>query len=171
MNAFIAEYKRYKGLVEKTIEQVSDDDLFRQIGEQGNSIAIILKHISGNLISRFTDFLTSDGEKEWRDRESEFHIENKDRSGLLEMWNTAWEVMEKFVFPLAKDDMQKTVQIRGVQFTVEEALYRSVAHFSYHVGQIVFAAKYFAGHNWRYLSIPPDGSKKYNENPTKERGV
>lgn len=171
MNLFVAEFQRYKGLLEKTIEQITDEDFFRAIGGQGNSIAIIVKHLSGNLISRFTDFLTSDGEKEWRDRESEFRIEQRDRSGLLEMWAKAWDVLEESVFSLGPDDMHKMVKIRGVQFSVEEALARSVAHFSYHVGQIIFAAKFFTGKNWKYLSIPPGGSAQYNTNPTKEKAI
>lgn len=171
MNIFVSEYKRYKSLLESAIEQVSEEDIFKQIGEHGNSIAVILKHISGNLLSRFTDFLTADGEKEWRDRESEFHVSKTTKAELMEMWNTSWNVLEDSVFSLCPEDMRKTVKIRGVQFTVEEALARSLSHFSCHVGQIMYLGKYFAGENWNYLTIPPGESSKYNKNPTKEKGA
>ncbi|RMG23711.1 MAG: DUF1572 domain-containing protein [Methanobacteriota archaeon] len=170
MNTFVGEYKRYRALLENAIEQVSEEEMFRRIGEQDNSIAIILKHISGNLLSRFTDFLTTDGEKEWRNREAEFEVHQMNRAALLEKWNKAWKVLEDSVFSLTPADMSKVVKIRGVSFTVEEALARSLAHFSYHVGQIVYLAKHFAGKNWNYLSIPPGKSAEYNKNPMKEKG-
>lgn len=169
MNIFVSEYKRYKSLLESSIEQVSEEDIFKQVGEHGNSIAVILKHISGNLLSRFTDFLTTDGEKVWRDRESEFHVSNTTKAELMEMWSNAWNVLEDSVFSLCPEDMNKIVKIRGVQFTVEEALARSLSHFSCHVGQIMYLAKYFAGKNWKYLSIPLGESSKYHKNPTKEK--
>ncbi len=170
MNIFVGEYKRYKNLLESAIEQVSEEDIFKQVGENGNSIAVILKHISGNLLSRFTDFPTTDGEKEWRNRESEFHVGKTTKAKLMETWNKSWNVLENSVFSLSPKDMNKIVKIRGVQFTVEEALARSLSHFSYHVGQIVYMAKYFTGKNWKYLSIPPGESNEYNKNPTKEKG-
>ncbi|RMD89514.1 MAG: DUF1572 domain-containing protein [Calditrichaeota bacterium] len=171
MNIFVNEYKRYKNLLEKALEQISDEDFFKQPDEHSNSIAIILKHISGNLLSRFTDFLTTDGEKEWRHRDSEFQVHETTKEELMEMWERAWQVLEHSVFSLGPEDMNKIVKIRGVQFTVEEALARSLSHFSYHVGQIIYLAKYFAGKNWQYLSIPPGQSETYNRNPTKEKGV
>ncbi len=169
MNVFVGEYRRFKGLLEKAIEQVSDEDLFREIGETSNSIATIVNHLAGNLLSRFTDFLTSDGEKPWRDRESEFHVGELDRAALMEKWGRAWKVLEENVFSLGAADMRQTVTIRGVSFTVEEALARSLAHFSYHVGQVVYLAKYFSGEKWQYLTIPPGKSAEYNRNPTKEK--
>ena len=169
MNVFVGEFKRYKSLLEGAVKQVSEEDLFRPLGEQSNSIAVVLKHLSGNFRSRFTDFLTTDGEKPWRDRESEFQVENTTKAELLEAWEQAWQVLQDAVFRLEPDDMSKTVTIRGVTFTVEEALARALAHFSYHVGQIVYLAKHFAGTNWQYLSIAPGESDQYNQNPTKER--
>ncbi len=171
MNVFVAEYKRYKNLLEKSIAQVSEEDFFKYFGEHDNSIAVIVKHLSGNFLSRFTDFLTTDGEKEWRDRESEFNVNETSKTKLMEKWSRAWQVLEDTVFPLGPEDMQKTVTIRGVSFTVEEALARSLAHFSYHVGQITYLAKHFAEKNWDYLSIPPGGSHAYNQNPTREKGT
>lgn len=169
MNIFANEYKRYKYFLEGALKQVSDEDLFKKIDEYDNSIAVIFKHISGNLISRFTDFLTTDGEKEWRNRESEFTVEALTRTDLLKLWQKAWNILEESVFSLEAEDMHKTVTIRGVEFSVEEALARSLSHFSYHTGQIIFLAKHFAGKNWNYLSIPPGGSEKYNANPDKEK--
>ena len=170
MNIFVSEYKRYKSLLESSIEQVSEEDVFKKLGEQGNSIAVILKHISGNLLSRFTDFLTTDGEKEWRDRESEFHVGKTTKAELLEIWSNSWNVLEDSVFSLCPEDMNKIVTIRGAQFTVEEALARSLSHFSCHVGQIMYLGKHFAGKNWQYLTIRPGESSQYNKNPTKEKG-
>ncbi len=170
MNIFVSEYKRYKGYLENSIEQVSEEDFFTKVGEQGNSIAVLLKHISGNLRSRFTDFLTTDGEKEWRNRESEFQTSKTTKTELIEVWITSWNILESSVFSLCPEDMNKIVKIRGVQFTVEEALARSISHFSCHVGQIMSLSKYFASKNWKYLSILPGESSKYNKNPTKEKG-
>jgi Protein of unknown function (DUF1572) len=170
MNIFVNEYKRYNDLLEKTVRQISDDDFFRIVANNSNSIAIIIKHLSGNLLSRFTDFLTSDGEKEWRNRDAEFEGDNISRPRLMDMWRQAWQVLEKAVFDLSDPDMKKTVTIRGVEFTVAEALARSLAHFSYHTGQIVFMGKIFQGKNWQYLSIAPGQSKAYNNNPIREKG-
>jgi len=170
MNVFVGEYKRYKSLLENAIEQVSEDDMFKQVDEQGNSIAVLVKHLAGNLRSRFTDFLTTDGEKEWRDRESEFDVGQMTKVDLMQTWSDSWNILTDSVFPLSPDDMSKTVTIRGVPFTVEEALARSLSHFSYHVGQIVYLARSLRGKDWKYLSIPPGGSSTYNQNPTLEKG-
>lgn len=171
MNVFVGEYRRYKNLLENAVQQVSEENIFQQVGDHDNSIAVLLKHISGNFLSRFTGFLTSDGEKEWRNRESEFDVSKATRAGLIETWHKAWRVLESSVFSLRPEDMGRTVTIRGVQFTVEEALARSLSHFSFHVGQIIYLAKYFAGKNWRYLSIPPGGTEEYNKSPTRERST
>ncbi|RMF60983.1 MAG: DUF1572 domain-containing protein [Calditrichaeota bacterium] len=170
MNPFVGEFKRYKSLLEKAIAQVPDEALFNTLSPNGNSIAIIWKHLSGNFRSRFTDFLTSDGEKEWRNRDSEFIADQSlQKSDLKDMWDNAWQILEESVFSLSSKDMKRQVTIRGVTFTVEEALARSLAHFSYHVGQIVFLAKYFTGDQWKYLSIPPGKSDEYNQNPNREK--
>jgi len=169
MNAFIGEYKRYKRLLEQAVDQVSDEEFFKQIDNQRNSIAILIKHISGNWLSRFTDFLDTDGEKSWRNREEEFHLTGETRRDLLQRWEDAWHVLEKAVVELSCEDMNREVTIRGVPFTVEEALARSLAHFSYHVGQIIYIARYLTNENWKYLTIPPGQSEAYNANPSKEK--
>ncbi len=169
MPAFVGEYKRYYKLLMKSLEQVNDEDFFKMLSPSSNSIAIIVKHMSGNLKSRFTDFLTTDGEKPWRNRESEFDVSGLTRAELMTLWDEAWAVLEANVWPLDYDDLAKMVSVRGVPLSVEECLVRSLSHFSYHVGEIVFLAKHFAGENWTYLSIAPGKSDDYNQNPTKEK--
>jgi uncharacterized damage-inducible protein DinB len=149
-------YRTYKEMAERAIEQVqSDEDLNRELDESSNSIAIIVKHMSGNLRSRFRDFLTSDGEKPDRDRNSEFEsVGRVSREQLLRWWNSAWEIAMKSIEALTADDLERTVRIRGEELLVVEALNRSVTHAAYHVGQIVYLARHFASPNWKTLSIP-----------------
>lgn len=170
MNVFWPEYRRYEGVLASTLEQLSDDAIFHEIDGTNNSVATIVYHLSGNFRSRFTDFLTTDGEKPWRDRDSEFEIGNLSRAELSEKWSAAWSVLESSVRGLGPQDMERVVKIRGVELTVEEALARSLAHFAYHVGQVVLLAKHFQGAEWRYLSIAPGKSAEYNQNPTLEKG-
>jgi len=153
-----------------TVEQLDDKSFFKSVGDSSNSVALIIKHLNGNLLSRFSDFLTSDGEKEWRNRDSEFELENISRDKLMAEWDKAWQVLQDSVYNLSGQDMKRTVTIRGVSFTVEEALARSLAHLSYHVGQIVFLGKWFRGNQWHYLSIAPGQSSSYNKNPSREKG-
>src|SRR5689334_5190748 len=147
------EWRRYKVLGEAAIRQVRDEELGRDSG--GNSVAVIVWHIAGNLKSRFTDFLTTDGEKPWRHRDSEFDERSRiTRAELLENWNSGWSVLLKTLETLSDEDLMRTVSIRGVECRVHDALHRSVAHTSYHVGQIVILAKGFRGKEWKSLSIP-----------------
>jgi hypothetical protein len=127
--------------------------------------------VSGNLKSRFTGFLTSDGEKPWRNREEEFSPRAVSRAELMEKWTDGWQVLLSALAELTDDDLTKTVLIRGQPLLVHEALHRSMAHASYHVGQIVYLAHAICGANWRYLSIPPGGSAAYNANPQYERAA
>ncbi len=170
MKSIVQEYRRYRTLLERAINQISDKDFFRSIGESDNSVAIILNHIASNFLSRFTDFLTTDGEKDWRNRDAEFKPLKLSKKELLKKWEKAWAVLENNVFGLSSKDLRRFVFIRGVKFTVKEALLRSLSHFSYHVGQIVFLAKHFSGASWNYLTIPPGQSQQYNQNPTREKG-
>jgi uncharacterized damage-inducible protein DinB len=149
-------YRTYKEMAERAIEQVrSEDDLNRELDESSNSIAIIVKHMSGNLRSRFRDFLTSDGEKPDRNRDSEFETEGRvPRDQLLRSWNEAWEIALSSIEALSANDLERTVRIRGEELLVVEALNRSVTHAAYHVGQIVYLARHFASPNWKTLSIP-----------------
>jgi len=151
------EYRRYKTLGENAVNQLPDAQLADAAGSS-NSIAIIVWHLAGNLTSRFTDFLTSDGEKLWRDRDSEFLARQVTRAELQAKWEDGWRVLFAALSALTDADLAKTVTIRGQPHTVAEALHRSLAHTSYHVGQIVFVAKALRGADWRYLSIPPGRS-------------
>ena len=149
-------YRTYKDLGERAIAQVeSDEDLCRQIDPESNSIAIIVKHIAGNLRSRFRDFLTSDGEKPDRNRDSEFVVGDvASRDEILRWWNDGWAVLFQAVDSLTEADLERTIRIRGEELLVVEALTRSVTHTAYHVGQIVYVARHLASADWKSLSIP-----------------
>lgn len=155
------QFEYYKMLGEKTFEQVPEEKLFWQYNEDSNSIAAIVKHLWGNMLSRWTDFLTTDGEKEWRDRDAEFE---NDISGkeLLQKWNEGWNVLLDSLKQLQQDDLLKIIYIRNQGHTVMEAINRQLAHYPYHIGQIVFIGKMCA-ENWHSLSIPKGDSKKFNK--------
>jgi hypothetical protein len=169
MGSIEGEYRRYKALGEGAIEQLADGELFQVGPSGGNSIATLVWHISGNLTSRFTDFLQSDGEKPWRDRETEFLHRTVTRAELREKWEKGWTVLFRSLAELDDEGLHAVVKIRGVPLSVHGALHRSLAHTSYHVGQIVFLGKAFRGGEWKYLSIPPAGSAAYNANPFAEK--
>jgi hypothetical protein len=164
-----AEYVRYKALAEGAIAQVGDADLSMQGSDGGNSIVVICWHIAGNFKSRFTEFLTSDGEKPWRHRDEEFRPRTVTRADLLAMWSQGWDVLLKTLLALTDDDLQRIVTIRRQSLQINEALHRSLAHVAYHVGQIVYIAKSLRGREWISLSIPPGQSDAYNRNPDIER--
>jgi hypothetical protein len=165
-----AEFVRYKKLAEGAMDQLSPEEICRPSADGNNSIATIAWHVSGNLESRFTDFLTSDGEKPWRNRESEFEARSVDRRELLEKWERGWKILFDALTGLGDDDLRREVAIRGIPLAVHAALHRSLAHASYHAGQIVLLAREARGKDWKYLSIPPGGSAAYNRNPTREKG-
>ena len=162
LNSIGSEYRRYKGLGEGAIAQLDDADFSKPAGG-GNSIAILVWHISGNLKSRFTDFLTSDGEKPWRARDEEFIDRSVTRAQLLETWEEGWRVLFAALATLQPDDLERTVTIRTQPMAVHDALHRSLAHVSYHVGQIVYIAKALRGDTWKYMSIPPGKSEEFNK--------
>lgn len=157
-----AEYLRYKALAESAIEQLDDVYLSTPGPNNGLPIATICWHVSGNLRSRFTDFLTTDGEKPWRKRDEEFEPRSVTRAELLAKWQQGWEALLAALASLTDGQLAETVTIRGEQLKVYEALHRSLAHTSYHVGQIVYLAKSFRGPEWKYLSIPPKGGEAYH---------
>jgi Protein of unknown function (DUF1572) len=154
------EYRRYKKLGERAFEQAKDDELTAIPTREGNSIAMLAWHLSGNLKSRFTDFLTSDGEKPWRDRESEFEARTVSRAELQARWEEGWGILFQALSGLRDDVLGQRVTIRGEEHSVLQALHRSLAHASYHVGQIVYLAKSFRGEAWSSLSIPRAGLKR-----------
>lgn len=150
----IDRFLQYKSLAEKTMDQLDDENLFWQYNENSNSIAILVQHLSGNMISRFTDFLTEDGEKASRNRDAEFEPENKTREQLLITWNKGWDRLLETLNSLTPEDLSKTVSIRNQPMLAIDAINRQLAHYSYHVGQIVFIGKMILNDRWKTLSIP-----------------
>jgi hypothetical protein len=153
------EYRYYKSLAERAIAQLADEELTYEAAPESNSVAVIMWHMSGNLKSRFSDFLVSDGEKPWRDRDSEFDPRTVSRDELLRKWNEGWDVLFAALSRLSDTDLERVVRIRNEDHTVIRALHRSVAHASYHVGQIVFIGKLLRGGGWKNLSIPRRASR------------
>jgi hypothetical protein len=155
--------KAYKKLTEKAIAQMKDDELFVTLDEESNSVAVIMKHMAGNMFSRWTDFLTTDGEKPDRNRDMEFVIEsNTTKADLLDYWERGWACVFAALEPLTLDDFEKTVLIRGEPHTIVEAINRQLMHYSYHIGQIVYVAKHFRSTEWSSLSVPRNRSAEFN---------
>lgn len=154
--------KYYKDLGDKTFTQLNDWDFHYQPNEASNSIAIIIQHLAGNMLSRWTNFLTEDGEKEWRRRDDEFDIHEYSKHQLVELWEKGWTCFLGTLESLKKKDLKKTVHIREEPLSVIDAINRQLAHYPYHVGQIVHIAKTIKGKNWTNLSIPKGESQAYN---------
>jgi len=155
-------FRYYKKLAEEAMEQLSDEEVFRALDEEMNSIAIIVKHMAGNMRSRWTDFLSSDGEKPDRDRDREFAGAPGTRRELRDMWNSGWDKVFRALEPLSDRDLERKVFIRAEPHSVMQAINRQVAHYAYHCGQIVFLAKHFKGSAWKSLSIPRRRSAEFN---------
>jgi hypothetical protein len=163
LNSAIRRFEYYKTLGERTFDQVADDGLFWQYNEASNSIAMIVQHVAGNMLSRWTDFLTSDGEKSGRNRDAEFEPVIKNRAELLEKWNDGWNCMLNALRLIDEKDWDKTIYIRGEAHSIVDAINRQLAHVPYHVGQIVFIGKMIAGEKWHSLSIPKGQSESFNK--------
>ncbi len=158
----IAQFRKYKTLAEGALAQVADADFFRVLDAESNSIALVLKHIAGNMRSRWADFLASDGEKPDRDRDAEFELSPADsRARLLERWEEGWALLFAALAPLREEDLSREVSIRGEAHTVQQAIHRQLTHYAYHVGQIVLLARHFAGGRWKSLSIPRGKSREF----------
>ncbi len=153
----------YKKLAERAMEQVADQELFVVLDEEMNSIAIIVKHMAGNMRSRWTDFLSSDGEKPDRNRDSEFEQPPAKREAVMKMWEEGWSCLFAALEPLTDADMSRTVTIRGEAHSVMQAINRQIAHYAYHCGQIVLLAKHFKGREWKSLSVPRNRSAEFNQ--------
>jgi hypothetical protein len=166
----IEAFRNYKKLAERAIEQINEDEYFRALDEESNSVAVIVKHIGGNLRSRWTDFLTADGEKPDRHRDSEFVAETDTKASLTEFWETGWTALFGTLESLTAEDFGRTVQIRGEDFSVPKALNRSLAHTAYHVGQIAFLAKHFRASGWKTLSVPRGQSGEFNAYLAENKG-
>ncbi|NOT46179.1 MAG: DUF1572 family protein [Acidobacteria bacterium] len=155
-------FRNYKLIAERAIGQVSKEEFFAAIDSEANSIAVIVKHIAGNLHSRWRDFLTTDGEKPDRNRDAEFEIIGDTREGLMEFWETGWQTLFDNIGPLTEEDFTKTITIRGEPHTIVEAVNRQLTHYAYHVGQIVLLAKHFKSAEWKSLSVPRNRSADFN---------
>ena len=161
LSATVNAFEANKRLADRAVEQVPDDKLHIALDGNTNSIAVIMKHVAGNLTSRWTDFLTSDGEKPWRNRDEEFAGRTVSREVLLEKWEDGWRSLFTALDALADDNLNDVVTIREQPLAIHQALHRSLAHTSYHIGQIVYVAKAFRGSAWRSLSIPRGASASF----------
>jgi hypothetical protein len=161
LQSVIKQFEYYKMLGEKTFAQLKDEQLFWQYNSDSNSIATIVKHLSGNMRSRWTDFLSSDGEKDWRNREAEFENDISSREEMLKIWNEGWSVFLEALRFIHAEDLDKTIYIRNQGHTVMEAVNRQLAHYPYHIGQIVYIGKMLS-ESWTSLSIPKGASREFN---------
>ena len=156
-------FRDYKKLAERAFAQISDEDFFRTIDDESNSIAVIIKHMAGNMLSRWTDFLTTDGEKPERNRDMEFiMLPDATREDLMAYWEKGWKCAFVAIEPLTLADLMRTIRIREQDHTVVQAINRQLAHYAYHVGQIVYLAKHFKSSEWQSLSVPKNKSAEFN---------
>lgn len=156
-------FRDYKQVAERAFAQTGDEDFFRSIDSESNSIAVIVKHIAGNMLSRWTDFLTSDGEKPNRHRDMEFvMLPETTRAEMLAFWEKGWQAVFAAIEPLTPDDLMRTVTIRGQDHTVVQAINRQISHYANHIGQIVYLAKHFKSKDWQTLSVPRNRSAEFN---------
>jgi hypothetical protein len=159
----LAVFRYYKRLAERAMEQVTDEQLFATLDDEANSIAVVVKHMAGNMRSRWSNFLTTDGEKPDRDRDAEFVDPPATRKALLDVWEDGWARLFSALEPLTDADLGRTVTIRGEAHSVMQAINRQVAHYPHHVGQIVLLAKHFACERWESLSVPRNKSAEFNK--------
>ncbi|MFH4965636.1 DUF1572 family protein [Gaetbulibacter sp. M235] len=157
------QFKYYKSLGDKTFEQLRFEELQKEFSQDSNSISIIVKHLVGNMLSRWTNFLNEDGEKPWRDRDFEFVDSYTSKKELIDSWNTGWDCLFNTLNQLTTDNLNTIIYIRNEGHTVTEAINRQLCHYAYHVGQIVFLGKLIKGTEWKSLSIPKGDSSKYNQ--------
>jgi len=162
ISSALGEFRRYKKLGDRAMAQVTDEQFSLILDPESNSIAIIVNHLAGNMRSRWMDFLTSDGEKPDRNREAEFEAPPGTRAELMQLWETGWNYVFSALEPLTDADLARTIYIRTEPYTVIEAVHRQLAHYAYHVGQIVFLAKHLQSSNWKSLSIPRGRSLEFN---------
>jgi Protein of unknown function (DUF1572) len=163
LKTVIARLKYYKHLGEKTFEQLEEKDFHWQPSSESNSIAVIIQHLTGNMLSRWTNFLTEDGEKEWRERDNEFEIHSYSRQQLMDIWNRGWDCLFNALNSLTDEDLLKTIHIRKEPLRAIDAINRQLAHYPYHIGQIAYIGRMIRNENWKTLSIPKQASKEYNQ--------
>lgn len=159
----LSQFRKMKTLAEKSLNQVSDADFFHQLGPESNSLAVIVKHIAGNMRSRWRDFLTSDGEKPDRHRDTEFELTPDDtRDAVMSLWEGGWKYLYDAIEPLKSEDLGRTITIRGEPHSVLEAINRQLTHYYYHLGQIAYLARHYTGDKWQTLSIPKGKSEEFH---------
>lgn len=163
IKSLLFECNRYKSLGDKTFVQLDDSDIHWKYDSSGNSIAVLVKHLSGNMLSRWTNFLTEDGEKMWRNRDSEFETSYRTKKEMLVAWETGWNCFLNAIQQIKPENFENKIKIRNEAHTLTQALNRQLAHYSYHIGQIVLLGKTIKGKNWDSLSIPKGQSKAYNK--------
>lgn len=163
IKSILFESNRYKSLGDKTFVQLDDSDIHWKYDNSGNSIAVVVKHLSGNMLSRWTNFLTEDGEKLWRNRDSEFVASYKTKKEMLVAWEAGWNCFLNAIQLINKENFENKIRIRNEAHTLTQALNRQLAHYSYHIGQIVLLGKTIKGENWVSLSIPKGQSKAFNK--------
>ncbi|MBL7703027.1 MAG: DUF1572 domain-containing protein [Ferruginibacter sp.] len=163
LNSAIKRLSYYKELGDKTFAQLSDADFHFTPNAESNSTALIIQHMAGNMLSRWTDFLTTDGEKEWRNRDTEFEEQHLTKPGLLDLWEKGWDCLLKSLNALTADDLLKTIYIRSEGLLVVDAINRQLAHYPYHVGQIIYLGKIIKKENWQNLSIAKGHSQQFNQ--------
>lgn len=167
MNSFlsnsIATFKQYQLIGEKALNQIEDASFFIKHNEASNSVSNIIMHLHGNMLSRWTDFLNSDGEKEWRNRDQEFEDQNLNKNQIMQKWLEGWECLYSAMESLTEDDLLKTIYIRHQPQKVLEAIQRQIAHYAYHIGQLVYISKMYSKNDWNSMSIPKGKSNEYNQ--------
>lgn len=162
-------FRQQKSLGDKTLEQLEEDNLFWQYNENSNSIGVIVQHLWGNMLSRWTNFLTEDGEKQWRDRDTEFETVIKTKEELIKKWNDGWQCVFNALDSLKEEDLSKTIYIRKEPHSAGDAINRQIAHYSNHVGQMVYIGKMQLNESWKSLSIPKGDSKEFNQKMMSEK--
>lgn len=163
LQSVLKEFNYYKSLGDQTIDRLDEKQLNFIPDQTSNSIAVLIQHLHGNMKSRWTDFLTSDGEKTWRNRDGEFKINNPSKEALLELWEEGWKTLLDAIEALEELDLDKKIYIRNMSHTVIEAINRQLTHYAFHVGQIIFIGKLILGKEWQSLSIPLNKSESYNK--------
>ncbi|OIQ30438.1 MAG: hypothetical protein BM564_03465 [Bacteroidetes bacterium MedPE-SWsnd-G2] len=167
MSSYLAslktQFQYYKTIAEDTIHQLPEEKLFWQFNEESNSIAMIINHLSGNMLSRWTDFRTSDGEKSWRNRDTEFEVTMTSKKEVMAQWDKGWTCLFDGLNSIANNEIEDLIYIRNMGHTITEALNRQLAHYTYHIGQIAFIGKMIQNETWQSLSIPKGTSEQYNK--------
>lgn len=163
LESVIKRFKEYKAMGEKTFDQLNDEEMHFQPNEESNSIAVIIQHLHGNMLSRWTNFLTEDGEKQWRNRDDEFELHKFSKGQLIDKWNEGWSLFIDTLESLTTNDLSKTITIRSQPLNVVDAVIRQMAHYSYHVGQIVYLGRWIRQSEWKSLSIAKNKSNEFNQ--------